>query len=242
MKRYLTGSAIVALAIAGAGGTYLAAFAEPDAIKQGTADLQRMVDEKVAPEIQSRLASAVDSAVTHGGYPALVGSLDKATRDRLGMEKDSKRDELNTRIAQFRTDFKTKYNQDFNLKAAELAKAAAYRGADDDHVTVPLSAFSSLDARNDNPAGANARDSTPLTGQISLVRESTLITNGWRIMIPERVSGQQLRDALGSKLAAISSDKAAWPANVHDAYRTMAGQILQSLTQPGAENMTVENH
>jgi len=237
MKRYVT--AILALAIGGAASTYLPVRADTQGAQPANQQMTP-ADQKVTEEVQNRLASAVDKAVSVSGYEGMVGSFDKTTRDRLALEKDRKLDELNTRIAQFRRDFKDKYNQDFNLNAAELKDIAVYTNGDEDHSVVHLSAFPTLNAKND--AATGDKDRQNLNGHIYLNREKTLIGNAWRIAMPENISGQQLRDALGSKLAAIDNDQAAWPTNVHDGYITMGGQILQTLTQlqPGT-NATVEN-
>ncbi len=247
MKPYLTVSSILVLAIAGAAGTYLPLYADSNTAAQPTlvppARSQTEVQSKVAAAVQSRVANITDNAASRNGYGALVGSFDKKTRDRLGLEQTANLDQLNARIDQFRKDFKDKYNEDFNLKPATLAGLPVYRGADDDHATIQLASLPALNAKADVRLDKDqgARPASSMAGQISLINEHTLMSNGWRIMIPENISGQQLRDALGSKLASISNDKTAWPSNVHDAYGAMAGQILQTLTQPGSVNVTVDN-
>ena len=223
MKRYLYFclSGLVAagaLAIAGP-ATYLPLLADAGTVQ--TAQVPQ-ANINMSADVRSRLASAVDDAVTVNGFPAMAGSFDRVTRFRIGLDPDIDLDPLNARIVRFRRDFKDKYNEEFHLEAADLADIPVYRNADDDDAIVRPSSFPSLNMDNQTPT-ANS--------PIFLRREQTQGDNGWRIVIPENVSGRQLRDAVGNALAAMDDNQAAWPSNVHDGYAMVAGQILQRLTQ-----------
>lgn len=82
-------------------------------------DAQDATASKPAPAadaIRKTIATATEAALTKDGYDDLAKRFVDADRDRL---KDSKKDysDLDAKIAQFKADWKAKYNQDFNISS-----------------------------------------------------------------------------------------------------------------------------
>lgn len=98
------------------------------------------IDAKTKADLQSRLASIVNNAVSTNGYDDLIGSLSRLDRTRLGMDRYRNFNLLNTRIDQFRNDFRDRYNQEFDLKSAVFDNAQFHRKSND-HVTVSLASL-----------------------------------------------------------------------------------------------------
>jgi len=72
---------------------------------------------KHAEEIHDVMAQVAEAALTKNGLDDIVERFVDADRNRLGQNQDALKntDTLNGRIAEFRKDWKTKYNQDFDI-------------------------------------------------------------------------------------------------------------------------------
>jgi len=81
---------------------------------------------KNTEEINDVLAQVAEAAVTKGGLDDLVERLVDADRNRLGQNQDALKnnDQIDGRIAQIQSDWKTKYGHEFDIKDED----ATYHG------------------------------------------------------------------------------------------------------------------
>jgi hypothetical protein len=283
MNKTLNYAAILSIAIAGAAWTAPRLWAEnpvdapgeharaaidktEDAANAGikkTADLARKetnetVDAKTARDIHARIASLVSDAVTRNGFDHMIGSLDKSTRDRIGLERYKDFDKLNGAVDQFRQTFHTRYQHDFELKSALFKDSIpVYRGPDKDHARVTLASF---DTRGGNAPGetlppadktADASNTDKAVAQnnmdLNFVIEG-VIGNGWRLQTPATLSARQLSDSLynelnkmSTELATLPNSKNPWPADMNEAYLKASRHILWAIESSQPSNVTAEN-
>lgn len=83
----------------------------------------KQVEADDAREIRAVIAQTAEAALTRDGLDDLTERLSKADRDRIGEITSTDMQQLNTQIDQLRNAWKTKYNQDFDIKNEEVAFA-----------------------------------------------------------------------------------------------------------------------
>ena len=223
------------------------------------------VDAKTASDIQSRLASIVNNAVTPNGFDELLGSFDQPTRDRIGLERYKDFDKLNASIDQFRKDFHDKYNQDFQLKSDLFVGIPVYRGPDKDHarVVMPASTPTSRLERQANGALSDGASIAPTDQRapatpglsakdfghedwakgnldLNMIIEG-VVGNGWRLQVPATLTARDLSGALTTELTTLCGMKDQWPSDVNMAYLKVAKHIYKTIENTAPAAVTVEN-
>jgi hypothetical protein len=207
-------------------------------------------DSSTATAARMLLAKAVNDGMTEGRFTNLVEDLAKSDRERVGDFKHPKMDDLNKAIAQFRTDFKAKYNQDFQIRPEHFRDAIVYAGRDKNSATVALPALQydraadsakvnpKLDAKIAGKAGETKKSDemakaagTPKGGTsltVDLLNEGS-VRGSWRINIPNEVTGDQLKGNLVKHIQMLDDQKAMWPAEADAAYHAAAYHVLQAM-------------
>jgi hypothetical protein len=278
MSSNLNYAAILTLAVAGATWSSLPLLAEngvdtsgenaraavdqaQDAANAGiknTADLSRKettvaVDEKTASDIGSRIASIINNAVSRNGFDDMIGSLDKQTRDRIGLERFKDFDKLNSAVDVFRANFHNRYQQDFELKSILFKDTIPVnRGPDKDHAAISLRSFDMHEmhagnSRTDEPDRDAKTDDTHKNMDLNFVIEG-VVGNGWRLQTPATLSAQQLSETLynelthmANQLSTLPNDKNRWPTDVNEAYLRVSQRLLRAIENPQPANVTAEN-
>jgi len=204
--------------------------------------------------IRRTLATATEAAVTKGGFDDLVERFVDADRNRIGQSGVTKQDQptLDGRIAQFQKDWKAKYNQDFSIKDKDAVFNDSFAMIKEGEI--PGSArlagerVGTDNAGNkdsDRPGGGdtnrepgrNVAYVTIPAGhglpelQIPMIHEM----GGWKIDVPDNITGEQLRDNLLKHLTMADDDKANWPSDVNDAYRAVSHHVLASIFNADAK-------
>src|SRR5271154_1713181 len=116
MNRFNTYTLIAMMAVSGAS---VAIAADTNNLSNAGAQMQQIAaqqaDESTQKEVRNMLAHVVNDAVTPNKFSGVISYLSKADRERLADIKNAKVDDLNGVINQFLADFKSKYNQDFDI-------------------------------------------------------------------------------------------------------------------------------
>jgi hypothetical protein len=252
MKVIFTYLAAASLAISGIGLSVQADSKVKDALdtsKNVGDKLQDIgasqADETTATAARVLLAKAVNDGLTEGRFMNLVENLAKSDRERVGDFKHPKMEDLNKAIAQFRMDFKAKYNQDFEIRPEHFRDAIVYAGRDKDSATVALPALhfdraaeSSKVATplDEKVAGKKLEDKKLAVGEpkggssltVNLQNEGTA-RGSWRINIPNEITGEQLKGNLIKHIQMLDDQKAMWPADAVEAYHAAAYHVLQAM-------------
>jgi hypothetical protein len=198
--------------------------------------------------IYTMLSQATEASVTKGGFDNLVERFNDADRNRIGKwveDKNNKAalDKLDGAIDQFRRDWKAKYNEDFDIKKddvvfgnapftvarGEIGKDAQLAGqklppAEDSNK--PGGGDKNLD-KGRNVAILTVASSHGLPElKVPLIHE---LPDNWKIDVPDEIDGQKLYDNLSKHLYMAGQDKANWPADVNDAYRSVAHHVLMGV-------------
>jgi hypothetical protein len=260
MKRIFTYLAAASLAVSGIGLAVQADGKVKDALDSGKHVGDKLqdigntqADETTATAARVLLTKAVNDGLTEGRFMNLVENLAKSDRERVGDFKPPpgpKMDDLNKAIAQFRTDFKAKYNQDFEIRPEHFRDAIVYAGRDKNSATVQLPELkydraaesSKLNSQlNEKVTGkkleAKAGDlaktavGEPKAGSsltVNLLNEGTA-RGSWRINIPNEITGDQLKGNLIKHIQMLDDQKAMWPADADEAYHAAAYHVLQAM-------------
>jgi hypothetical protein len=204
--------------------------------------------------IRRTLATATEAAMTKGGFDDLVERFVDADRNRIGQSGITKQDQptLDGRVAQFQKDWKAKYNQDFNIKDKDTVFNDSFAMIKEGEIPgnarlagerVGKDAAGNKDS--DRPGGGDtnrepgrnvAYATIPASHglpelQVPLIHEM----GGWKIDVPDNVTGEQLRDNLLKHLTMADDDKANWPSDVNDAYRAVSHHVLAAIFNADAK-------
>lgn len=218
-------------------------------------------------EVFKTLNSITEAAFTKDGFDDVVERLVDQDRNRIGQDNfaEQKFDDLNAKVDALRTAWKDKYGEDFELKGdLAFAKALTTVGTIDDPKAVasawPVPAVTQAageavpdsakeTAGNADPnlnsnvekgrgvAIATIPASHGLPGlNVSLINE----LQGWRIDVPNTLTGQQLHDSLLRHLTHVLEMRDQWPADKNEAALRVAHHVLLSAygvdvkpTEPG---------
>lgn len=213
------------------------------------------VEAKDAEGVRDTLASSTEAALTKDGFDDLVERFVDADRNRLGksMPKESDLKPLNDLITQLRTDWKAKYNQDFDFPSKEEdvfkpdvvkivqgefgAQTAGARDLGDrakdavkDTADAARQAAADPDAnrekgRNYAIATIPASHGLPAV-DVALIHE---LPDAWRIDIPDTVDSAKLLASLQKHLGMVAAQKSQWPADVNDAYLMVSHHLMNGL-------------
>jgi len=207
------------------------------------------------------IATATEAALTKDGFDDVIERLVDQDRNRLGKEGAAKQkyDDLNTKAQALRDAFKQKYGRDFDIGRAEAlthvatlcgeiqdpqqvasawpvqavmpAAGEAVQAAAQQQGTTPADKESNIEKGRDVAiATIPASHGLPAV-HVSLMQEAT----GWRIDLPNNVSGQQLHDNLLKHLNHISDMQAKWPADANAAELAFTHHIMLGLYGADAE-------
>lgn len=207
------------------------------------------------------IATATEAALTKDGFDDVIERLVDQDRNRLGKEGAGKQkyDDLNKAAQTLRDEFKKKYGRDFDVGRAEaLTHVATLCGEIQDPQQVasawPVQAVvaapgEALQAAAQQPGGTPAdKDSNIEKGRdvaiatipashglpavhVSLIQEAT----GWKIDLPNSVTGQQLHDNLLKHMDMINDMQAKWPADANAAELAFTHHIMLGLYGADAE-------
>jgi hypothetical protein len=166
-----------------------------------------------------------------------------------------KLDVLDGRIAQFQKDWKAKYGQDFHIMKDDVvfsgptftvargeigtdAQVAGKQLPPGEKVTTEDAKRAARDTSGDtkldrnlekgrNVAVVNVTESHGLPElKVPLIHE---LPDLWKIDVPDSVTGQKLYDNLLNHLTMADEQKDQWPADVNEAYRTVAHHVLMAV-------------
>jgi hypothetical protein len=170
-----------------------------------------------------------------------------------------KLDVLDGRIAQFQKDWKAKYGQDFHIMKDDVVfgnsnftVARGEIGTDAQLAGKQLPAGERVTADDAKQAARDAtRDgtgNTKLDRNLEKGRNVAIVTVAeshglpqlkvplvhelpdlWKIDVPDSVTGQKLYDNLLTHLTMANEQKDKWPADVNDAYRSVAHHVLMAV-------------
>jgi len=201
------------------------------------------------------IATATEAALTKDGFDDVIERLVDQDRNRLGKEGAGKQkyDDLNMKAQALRDAFKTKYGRDFDVSKKEAlthvaticgdiqdpqqvasawpvpavvaAPGEAVQAAAQQQGTTPADKDSNIEKGRDVAiATIPASHGLPAV-HVSLMQEA----GGWKIDLPNNVSGQQLHDNLLKHMNMISDHQAQWPASPEAAELAFTHHIMMGL-------------
>jgi len=217
-----------------------------------TTDLK---DEKA---IKKELATIVSDAVDHNHFDNLINNLVKPEKDRMADAKKMDTTKLNEVIGEIRRSWKEKYGQDFDISRGDAENVFNNQFAIlEGEVTDPNLALNNWPVPVTPEVGAkpaaeqghaidispNPNDAKLDKGRtVALVRipdsmaipalKASLIHEhlvGWKLDIPNNITGQQLYDNLIKHLSYVNDHKDKWPSDVNEAYRDVAHHVFMAL-------------
>jgi hypothetical protein len=201
------------------------------------------------------LKTATEAALTKDGFDDLVERLVDQDRNRLGKEGITKEkfDDLNQKLAAIRDAYKAKYGKDFKLDRDEaFTHVATIAGEVQEPQVVaanwPVAPVSPAAGEAVNAAAKEAgKTDANLDSNIEKGRDVAIATipashglpalhcslvqelGGWKIDIPNNITGQQLHDNLLKHLNHISDMQAKWPVDENAASLAFAHHILMGV-------------
>jgi len=174
-----------------------------DTVAPSDADVKR---------IREVMAQTVDAAFTKGGLDDVVERLASGDRDRIGKYASNSYPDLDGRIASLQQAWNDRYHHAFKMTDDPAAFTDYRISGDQYHATAIVPAYGKMPAM-----------------PIRFVNEGK-VANAWRIDIPDGVTGQQLKDRMLNQLTLFGDNSAAWPADMHDAYRLAAYRVLSAVS------------
>jgi hypothetical protein len=213
------------------------------------------IEAKDAEGVRDTLSSSTEASVTKDGFNDLVERFVDADRNRIGQSKPKEADlkPLNDLVTQLRTDWKAKYNQDFDFPDKEEdvfkpeivrivqgefgAQTAGARDVGDkakDAVkdTADAARQAAADPDSNREKGRNyaiamipASHGQPAV-DVPLIHE---LPDAWRIDIPDNVDSAKLLASLQKHLGMVAAQKSQWPADVNDAYLMVSHHLMMGL-------------
>ncbi len=171
--------------------------------------------------VRRGLAVATDDALTNNGFSSLIKDFDEASRTRFGSPVDSSFTDLNQLIAAIQTAWKDKYNESFDIGAANLNDSTYAVQAGASNVTA-----TGTDAATLVISGGSSTISVPLVKQHLL--------QYWKIVPPTSLTAEKLHQNLAKELTAIRDSQANWPGDKDSAYRLVARHIAAAIMDTSA--------
>jgi hypothetical protein len=217
---------------------------------------------KNAEGMRDTLAEATEAALTKKGFDDLVERLVDQDRNRIGDYANQEFTELDGIVDAIRKQWKDKYGDAFDVdKEKAFTQVVLMQAEIQDPALVAANwpvapvqgdaATAGAAERKPPPADANNPDSNIEKGRdialavfpashglpqinVSLVRELP----GWRIDIPNDVTGPQLNAALTKHLTHVKDNAASWPADVNQASMMVAHHVMMAcynVDMPGSQ-------
>jgi len=193
------------------------------------------------------------AALDEDGFDDVVERLVDQDRNRIGKDNfaEQKFDDLNAKADAIRAAWKTKYGDDFAVEGEQaFAKLAAVVGKIDNPKALasawPVPAVTEA-AGEAVPASAKETEGNQdpnLNSNVEKGRGVAIATipashglpalnvslidelQGWRIDVPNTLSGQQLHDSLLKHLTHVADMQAQWPADKNEAALMVAHHVL----------------
>ena len=207
------------------------------------------------------------AALEKDGFDDVVERLVDQDRNRIGQDNfaEQKFDDLNAQADAIRAAWKAKYGDDFKVEGEQaFAKLAAVVGKIDDPKAVasawPVPAVTDAAGAEAVPASAKETEGNQdpnLNSNVEKGRGVAIATipashglpalnvslidelQGWRVDVPNTLSGQQLHDSLLKHLTHVSQMQAQWPADKNEAALMVAHHVLLGAygvdVEPGAQ-------
>jgi hypothetical protein len=166
-------------------------------------------------EAYSVVSEITSAAMTNNGFKDIVERLAKNDRERLGdYAKSANVDDLNSKLAQLTSDWKAKYNHDFEINNS---KGDVFKN---------WIRFSEVKKEGFN-TGTLTLPASHGMPDLTFNLESTGLS--WKLDIPDSITGEQLKSNLMKQFDMLESDKANWPADMNEGYRVFAHHVLAAL-------------
>jgi hypothetical protein len=206
-------------------------------------------------QLTKTLDNITEAAFTKGGFDDVVQRLVDQDRNRIGKDGFAEKtfDDLDAMVEALRTAWKDKYKDDFEVDGEQaFAKLTTIVGEIDDPKAVasawPVPAVSEASPQSDAvPAAAKETDGNAdpnLDSNVEKGRDVAIATvpashglpalnvslvqelQGWRIDVPNTLTGQQLHDSLLKHLTHVTDAQAQWPADKNEAAAMVAHHVL----------------
>jgi hypothetical protein len=182
--------------------------------------------------------------------------LAKSDRERIHGQLQKDYPDIEQVVSDFRTAWREKYNDGFDMGRAEsefaFAGSRVLEGEISDQAMLaserlgpdagPRTGLDKVDQATDKIEDKVTGDKKVATVQLPASREQkleslslhvadegTLLTD-WRLNTPDTLTAQRLHDNLKSRLTALLQSKDKWPAEQRDAYRVVSHQILAAIS------------
>ena len=193
--------------------------------------------------IRDTLASATEAALTEDGFNDFVERLVDADRNRIGKFDPGSHSALNAAAERVREAWEAKFGDDLDI-------------SEEDDVYAPLSIVQGVintglePAVKSMPANTSADYNLEPGRDVAVVTmparhglsETTLVmieeALGWKIDVPNTMSGNQIHANLIQRLNAVADAAGKWPKNRQAAARYLTHQVLLSAVAPASEQQT----
>jgi len=216
----------------------------------------QVTDLKDENAIKKELATVVSDAVDHNHFDNLIGDLVKQDKDRMADAKKMDTTKLNEVIGEIRRNWKTKYGEDFDISRGDAKNVFNDQFAImEGEVTDPNLAMNNWPVPTTPEVGAkpaaeqgHVADTSPNDAKLDKGRNVALVripdmmgipalkvslihehVVGWKVDVPNNISGQQLHDNLLKHLSYVNDHKDKWPSDVNEAYRDVAHHVFMAL-------------
>jgi hypothetical protein len=218
-------------------------------------------DENADSGVKSTLVGLTQRAVTKNSYDSFFSSflseLDKREKADAEQFKGVNQDQLNSTIARIQSEWRDKYNQDFDINDKNLVFDSRYTLVQGEVSDARAAAASEwpLSATADRPMIADARQQQRNARELSSGRAVAVMCfppgngmpamrvsfihqiTGWYVDVPADRTGEQIYNDLTTQLNHIADNSNSWPSDVNDGYRMVAHRVVGALygvsSQPG---------
>jgi hypothetical protein len=201
------------------------------------------------------IATATEAALTKNGFDDVIERLVDQDRNRLGKEGATKQkyDDLNAKAQALRDAFKNKYGRDFDVSrkdalthvatiagdiqdpqqvasawpvpAVVAAPGEAVPAAEQQKGTTPADKDSNIEKGRDVAIATIPASRDLPAVHVSLIQEA----GGWKIDLPNNISGQQIHDNLLKRLTQVYDMQAQWPADPNAAELAITHRVMLGL-------------
>ncbi len=213
-------------------------------------------DLKDQDDIRTGLAKLTEAALKKGGFDDLVARFVDPDRDRMKKYAKENFADLDGTLDTFNKEWKSKYNQDFDMKASavytdqfaniiqgEITNPAMLSNWPVDPTPRTIAPKEKADEHgkmNPKPHGYDAKlnkgrnvavvcvaDSHGLPAiNVSMIHE---LPDMWKLDVPDNIEGKTIHDNLLTHLNYLGTHKDQWPADVNDAYRLVSHHMLMAV-------------
>jgi hypothetical protein len=204
------------------------------------------------PELFKTIGEMTEAASTKGGFDDFVERLVDQDRNRIGKDGFAEKDfaDLDAKAVAIRDAWKAKYGEDLDVEEKEaFAKLMTLVGTIDDPQAVasawPVPAVPAAEGEAVPAAAKEPGKTEPdVDSNIEKGRDVAIVTfpashglpalnvsmiqeaQGWRVDVPNTVTGQQLHDSLLKQLSRLADAQAQWPADKGEAALMAAHHVL----------------